>query len=128
MKIIGIGTDITEISRIERMFEKHGDYFLNRIYTEEEIQYSRYGKHQGEHLAGRWAAKEAVLKALGTGWITGIDWKDVEVRNNKAGKPEVFLSGGAKKLAENLGGNHIMISITHSGDYAVAFAVLTGND
>lgn len=128
MKIIGIGTDITEISRIERMFEKHGDYFLKRIYTAEEIRYSLYGKHREEHLAGRWAAKEAVLKALGTGWIAGIDWKDVEVRNNQAGKPEIILSGGAQKMAEKLGGNHIMISITHSADYAVAFAILTGND
>ncbi len=128
MKIIGIGTDIAEISRIENMLEKHGDFFLKRIYTDQEIQYSHSGKHMGEHLAGRWAAKEAVLKTLGTGWIAGIDWKDVEVKNDSAGKPEIILSGGALKKAKELGGNQVMISITHSGEYAAAFAILTGND
>lgn len=124
MRILGIGTDITEISRIEQMSEKHKDHFLERVYTETELAYSRTGKQSGEHLAGRWAAKEAVLKAFGTGWTSGITWKDIEVRNEISGKPSIHLSGGAKTIADSLGADNVLISISHSGNTAIAFAIL----
>ncbi|MDA1180440.1 MAG: holo-ACP synthase, partial [Planctomycetota bacterium] len=79
MRVIGIGTDIIECLRIAQMIERHGDQFINRVYTDYEMEYCRARKASTQHYAGRWAAKEAVLKALGTGWIRGITWRDVEV-------------------------------------------------
>ena len=82
MEIIGIGTDIVECLRIGRMIEQYGELFLNRVYTEREIRYCQERKRATEHFAGRWAAKEAILKALGVGWRRGLAWTDVEVRVN----------------------------------------------
>ena len=127
MKIIGIGTDITEISRIEKMVEKHTEHFLNRVYTAEERQYSLGKKRQGEHLAGRWAAKEAVLKAIGTGWTGRITWQDVEVCNEVNGAPKIKLTGEAGHIADTLGIRNVLITISHSNEYAVAFAVAVGD-
>lgn len=127
MNIIGIGTDITEIVRIERMLEKHPERFSAGVYTESELRYSNSKSHRSEHLAGRWAAKEAVLKAIGTGWIGGITWKDVEVTNNSAGKPSIVLTGGAKKVADSLGISEVQISISHGKEYAIAFAIAIGS-
>ena len=81
MNIIGIGTDIVECLRIAQMIERHGELFITRVYTPHEIQYCQSRKQATQHFAGRWAAKEAVLKALGTGWRRGISWRDVEIRN-----------------------------------------------
>ena len=81
MDILGIGTDIIECPRIGKMIEQHGELFLRRVYTEREIRYCQARKHAIEHFAGRWAAKEAILKAIGTGWSRGIAWTDLEVRN-----------------------------------------------
>ena len=81
MEILGIGTDIIECPRIGKMIEQHGELFLRRVYTEREIRYCQARKHAIEHFAGRWAAKEAILKAIGTGWSRGIAWTDIEVRN-----------------------------------------------
>ncbi|MDO4585915.1 MAG: holo-ACP synthase [Planctomycetia bacterium] len=128
MRIVGIGTDITEIDRIGKMVERHADHFLQRVYTEAELLYSTKKKQQNQHLAGRWAAKEAVLKALGTGWIAGITWKDVEVLNESGGKPTIVLSGGAKTIADSLSISQIQISISHCDLYAVAYAVALGDD
>ncbi len=88
MTIIGIGTDIIECPRIGRMIEQHGELFLRRVYTEREIRYCQARKHAIEHFAGRWAAKEAILKAIGTGWTRGIAWTDLEVRNQPGGAPQ----------------------------------------
>ena len=85
MSVIGIGTDIIECERIGLMLEKHGDYFLEKVYTPLEIEYCCKRKASNQHYAGRWAAKEAVLKALGTGWAKGIAWTDVEVSTRWAG-------------------------------------------
>lgn len=126
MRIIGIGTDITECERIAAMHRRHGTHFLNHVYTEFELQYSLAKRRFEEHLTGRWAAKEAVLKALGTGWIAGISWKDVEVRNEVGGRPTIRLSGGALKVAENLGINEVQISISHCKTHAIAYALAVG--
>ncbi|MCL2305315.1 MAG: holo-ACP synthase [Planctomycetaceae bacterium] len=128
MRIIGIGTDITECARIEKMVQRHGAHFLGHVFTDREAGYCSSKKRSSEHYAGRWAAKEAVLKALGTGWIGGISWKDVEVVNEIGGRPRIELSGGAQKTANRLGITEIQISISHCTSHAIAFAVAVGGD
>lgn len=123
MQIYGIGTDIIECERIDRMIRRHEDHFIKRVYTEPEIRYCSGRKSSDQHFAGRWAAKEAVLKAIGTGWISGIAWTDVEVVNESGGKPLIRLHGGAAKIAEEKKIDEIQISITHCKSHAVAFAV-----
>lgn len=120
--VLGIGTDIIECERIERMLHKHGDTFRARVYTAGEIDYCSGRKAGVQHYAGRWAAKEAVLKSLGTGWAHGIQWTEVEVVNQQGGKPNIVLSGKAKQISEQLGIREIMISISHCRSYAVAYA------
>ncbi len=123
MNIAGIGTDIIECERIDRMIQRHGDHFMQRVYTEQEIRYCANRKTADQHFAGRWAAKEAVLKALGTGWISGIAWTDVEVAHAEGGRPIILLHGGAAKVAQKRGIQEIQISITHCKSHAVAFAL-----
>jgi holo-[acyl-carrier protein] synthase len=127
MQILGIGTDITECLRIAQMIERHGELFIDRVYTPEETRYCRNRKQATQHFAGRWAAKEAVLKALGTGWRRGITWHDVEVRSEPGGQPVIVLTGGAREVARQLGIAQVHISISHSRSHAVAFAVAVGN-
>ncbi|GAB5403062.1 MAG: holo-ACP synthase [Aureliella sp.] len=124
--VIGIGTDIIECDRIEQMIEKHGDTFLKRVYTSDEISYCAGRKAANQHYAGRWAAKEAVLKALGTGWAHGIQWTDVEVVNQIGGKPEIVLAGVASKISHEMGIKQMMISISHCKGYATAYATAIG--
>lgn len=129
MRIIGIGTDITECARIARMLEKHPEHFTRRVFTEIELDYCARRNNRVEHFTGRWAAKEAVLKALGTGWITGITWRDVEVVNEAGGKPTIRLFGGALAAADRRGIDDVQISISHCPSHAVAFAVaVAGNE
>lgn len=123
MEIIGIGTDIVECLRIRRMIEQHGELFLTRVYTEREIRYCQERKHATEHFAGRWAAKEAILKCLGTGWKRGLCWTDFEVRNEPGGQPRVHVCGAAKDLTENLRVADIMLTMSHCRAYATAYAV-----
>jgi holo-[acyl-carrier protein] synthase len=123
MEIIGIGTDIVECLRIGRMIEQHGELFLHRVYTDREIRYCQARKRATEHFAGRWAAKEAILKCLGTGWRKGLAWTDMEVRNDHQGKPQVLLCGAAKDVAQRLGISDIHLSISHCRAYAVAYAL-----
>src|SRR6476661_10040064 len=99
MHILGIGTDIIECPRIGKMIEQHGELFLRRVYTEREIRYCHARKHAIEHFAGRWAAKEAILKAMGTGRSHGISWTNVEVRNGQDGRPQVLVCGAARETA-----------------------------
>ena len=99
MNVLGVGTDITECLRIAQMIERHGELFVGRVYTPVEIEYCRSRKMATQHFAGRWAAKEAVLKALGTGWRRGISWRDIEIRNAPGGRPQAALSGGAAEVA-----------------------------
>ncbi len=123
MEIIGIGTDIVECLRVGRMIEKHGEVFLTRVYTEREIHYCHTRKHAMQHFAGRWAAKEAILKSLGTGWSRGISWNDMEVCVDPAGKPSVKLRAGTLERAKKLRVTDVLISISHSRAYATAFAI-----
>ena len=123
MTIFGIGTDIVEVLRIAQMIERHGELFLNRVYTPREIEYCSARRAANQHYAGRWAAKEAILKAFGTGWARGIQWRDMEIRNDGAGKPTVALGGGARDICEQLGIGDMMISISHCRSHATAFAV-----
>ncbi|MDR2754809.1 MAG: holo-ACP synthase [Planctomycetaceae bacterium] len=123
MTIIGIGTDIIECERVERMVRRHGSHFVDRVFTKREVQYCTDRKSSDQHFAGRWAAKESVLKALGTGWISGIAWTDVEVLNESGGTPRVHLHGGAAQIAQEKQISEIQISISHCKSHAVAFAV-----
>ena len=123
MAIVGIGTDVVECLRIGRMIERHGELFLTRVYTDREIRYCQERKRATEHFAGRWAAKEAVLKCLGTGWRRGISWTDLEIRNDPAGKPHLLLCGAAKEIAQSLRIADILVSISHCRAYAIAYAV-----
>ncbi|HEV3255626.1 MAG TPA: holo-ACP synthase [Gemmataceae bacterium] len=123
MDIVGIGADIVECLRIGRMIKEHGELFLTRVYTEREIRYCQARKHATEHFAGRWAAKEAILKCLGTGWRRGLCWTDMEIRNDPQGKPQVLMCGGAKDQAQSLRISDILITISHCRAYATAYAI-----
>ena len=126
MNIHGIGTDIIECLRIAQMIERHGEHFINRVYTDHEIQYCSARKSATQHYAGRWAAKEAILKAIGTGWIRGISWRDVEVHNLPGGQPVVKLRGGAREAVEQRGITDVLISISHCRSHATAYALAKG--
>lgn len=126
MAIVGIGTDIIECVRIAKMIERHGEIFINRVYTQNEILYCSTRKAATQHYAGRWAAKEAVLKALGTGWANGIKWTDIEVRNEPGGRPKILLSGIAAETAKELGIREVLISISHCRSHATAYALAAG--
>jgi holo-[acyl-carrier protein] synthase len=126
MNVVGIGTDIIECLRIAQMIERHGELFIGRVYTPHEIEYCQARKQATQHFAGRWAAKEAVLKALGTGWIKGISWRDVEIRTEPGGRPSVVLHGGALAASKRLGITAVMISISHCRSHATAYALALG--
>lgn len=126
MNVIGIGTDIVETLRIAQMIERHGELFLLRVFTPHEVEYCSARKAATQHYAGRWAAKEAVLKALGTGWSRGIHWRDIEVRNELGGKPHIVLEGGALDVSRRLGIEQMLISISHCRAYATAYALAVG--
>lgn len=128
MVLIGIGTDIVECLRIAQMIERHGELFITRVFTQHEFEYCSSRKAATQHYAGRWAAKEAILKALGTGWGPGISWRDIEVRNDTAGKPRVALGGGAREVCEQLGIAQLEISISHTRTHAMAFALALGRE
>src|SRR3954469_18985224 len=110
MAIVGTGIDIVECLRIAQMIERHGELFITRVYTDIEIEYCTTRKAATQHYAGRWAAKEAVLKAIGTGWRRGIGWRDIEIRNNESGAPTVHLRGGARDVMERAGIRRLHIS------------------
>ena len=126
MNILGLGTDIIECLRIAKMIEKHGELFLNRVYTRGEIAYCSSRKGATQSYAGRWAVKEAVLKAMGTGWSRGIRWKDIEVVTDLTGKPRVEIHGVAKEICEELGISDVLISLSHCRSYATATAIAVG--
>jgi holo-[acyl-carrier protein] synthase len=121
--ILGIGTNVTECLRIARLIERHGELFINRVYTPEEIRFCRNRTQPTQHFAARWAAKEAVLRALGTTWRRGIAWCDIEVRNEPGGRPVVCVRGGVKEVVEQLGVSDILVSISHCRAYATATAI-----
>jgi holo-[acyl-carrier protein] synthase len=123
MEIIGVGTDIVECLRIGRMIERHGELFLRRIYTEREIHSCQRRKHAVEHFAARWAAKEAILKCLGTAWNRGLGWTDLEIRTDSAGQARVHMCGSAKDRVQSLHISDILITMAHCRAYATAHAV-----
>jgi len=123
MKIVAHGIDLVDLPRIEAMAKQHGRRFLNRVFTSAEQAYAESNKNSTETLAGRFAAKEAILKLMGTGWRGSIAWTDIEVLNNPAGQPEVTLTGEVKKVADKLCIEHISVSITHTANFAIASAV-----
>jgi holo-[acyl-carrier protein] synthase len=122
--IVGHGIDIVETDRIHRMLEEHGQRFLDRCFTPAEQAYcAKNTKRRTEHLAGRFAAKEAVLKVLGTGWRGGIAWTDIEVLPEPSGRPIVKLSGECERIAAGLGISRWHVSISHIGTHATASAI-----
>ena len=123
MEIVAHGIDLVDCPRIEQMMQRHGDRFIKRVFTAAEQAYAEANKNKTEKLAGRFAAKEAVLKLMGTGWRGKIAWTDIEIINNSAGQPEVTLDGEVKKIADKLGVKHISVSITHTANFAIASAV-----
>jgi holo-[acyl-carrier protein] synthase len=118
--IVGLGLDIAEIDRIEAAIKRHGAPFLERIYTAGEVAYCEKHKNKYERYAARFAAKEAAMKALGTGWSNGVRWRDIEVVRAASGKPSLKLEGKAGEIATKLGVKHIALTITHSGNLALA--------
>jgi len=123
MEIVAHGIDLVDCPRIEKMLEQHDRRFTDRVFTAAEKAYAQANKDSIEKYAGRFAAKEAILKLMGTGWRGKIAWTDIEVINNPAGQPEVTLTGEVKKIAERLGISHISVSITHTANFAIASAV-----
>ncbi len=124
--IIGIGIDIVSVSRIKDAEKRWGRRFLDRVFTEREIKYAMLHKSPHSRLAARFAAKEAMTKALGTGFTGGITWKDIEVLNKDSGRPEIILHGKVREIAESMEVREIHLSISHDGDYAVAQVVVEG--
>jgi holo-[acyl-carrier protein] synthase len=122
--ILGIGTDMIEISRIEQSITQFGERFLDRVFTPVEIAYCRQKKkHSAESFAARFAAKEAAAKALGTGISRGVSWKEIEVQRRPGGPPTLHLSGRAREIARQLGITRLSLSLTHSRDMALAVAI-----
>ncbi|HTC23068.1 MAG TPA: holo-ACP synthase [Gemmatimonadales bacterium] len=126
MNVIGHGIDLVDIERIRSALERHGERFANRIYTEGEQTQAGDGPLRVQFFAGRFAAKEAVMKALGTGWARGVSWTDIDVRRLASGKPEVVLRGKCKEIADGLGVGGWEISITHTAGQAAASVVAVG--
>ena len=124
--IAGIGVDIIEVGRIRRIVERHGERFLQRVFSEQEIAYCRRCAHPYQRFATRFAAKEAVLKALGVGWQQGTSFRDVQVSNDELGAPTVRLQGRSLEISRRLGVTRIFISLSHDRNYAMAQAVAEG--
>jgi len=121
--MIAHGVDMVECERLRQAIERHGRRFLERIFTPAELEYCLGRKRETEHLAGRFAAKEAVLKVLGTGWRNGINWTDVEVRNEPSGQPRVRLAGRCLEIAQQRGLGQFAVSISHIPTHAIASVV-----
>jgi holo-[acyl-carrier protein] synthase len=118
--IIGLGIDISEIDRMREAIERRGQALVKRVFTPAEITYCEQHRDPFERFAARFAAKEAAMKALGTGWRRGVRWVDIEVARMPSGRPELQLHGVAKQIAARMGVGHISLSITHSGNIAFA--------
>ncbi len=121
--IIGIGTDIIELSRLSSVLDKHYHSFLHRIYTEQERNTAKKFAHPLSFFGGRWAAKEAIAKALGVGFGRRCGWKDINIENDHTGKPVVFLHGKGAETSKLLGVTRIHVSISHERSMACATAV-----
>ncbi len=122
--IVGIGIDLAEVDRVREAIERHGRRFVERIYTSAEIAYVERKANRYERYAARFAAKEAGMKAIGTGWKRGVRWQDFEVTNLLSGRPTLQLHGAAAKIADELGVRNIALSITHTAREGMAVVIL----
>ena len=122
--IVGIGVDLCEVERMESAIARHGERFLARIYTPAERAYCESKPNRMERFAGRFAAKEAAMKAIGTGWSRGVGWRDFEVMRAASGQPVIVFHGAARSIAEGLGVSRALVSITHIRSLAMAQVVL----
>jgi holo-[acyl-carrier protein] synthase len=122
--IVGTGVDLSEVNRIRASIERFGDRFIHRIYTPAEIAYVERKANRYERYAARFAAKEAGMKAIGTGWKRGVRWQDFEVVNLPSGKPTLRLHGVAALVAEKLGVKNISLSLTHTAELGMAHLIL----
>ena len=123
MNIVSHGIDMVDCERLSESIDKHGQRFLDRVFTKAELAYCQSRKRELEHLAGRFAAKEAVLKVLGTGWTNGIAWDEIEILNEPSGRPTVHLHGKCRQLADEMHLANILISISHIETHAIASAI-----
>lgn len=128
MSIKGVGVDLVKIPRMRRVVERWQDRFLRRVFTDAEIAYCRTRRDPVPHLAARFAAKEAALKALGIGLRLGVSWRELEVQRERGQPPQLVLSGRSLRIGQALGGRRLLLSLTHDGDYAFAHCVLVGED
>ena len=126
MSVIGTGVDLVECVRIQRSIDRFGDRFLHRVFTDGEIEYSMSMKFPARHLAARFAAKEAVSKAFGTGIGKAMGWRDIDVRKKPSGEPFLVFSGPAQELAAKRGVTSALITLSHTEHHAMAAVVLEG--
>jgi holo-[acyl-carrier protein] synthase len=124
--ILGTGVDLAEVPRIRAAIERHGGRFIERIYTPPEIAYVERKANRFERYAARFAAKEAGMKAIGTGWKRGVSWRDFEVVNLPSGRPTLRLHGVASEIAQQLGVRQIWLSLTHTAELGMAHVILEG--
>lgn len=124
-QIIGIGIDIIEVNRIEKALDKHPERFRSRTFTEREVAYCEKKKNKFQHYAARFAAKEAAMKALATGWRQGIGFSQIEVINAPSGKPDIIFHGRAGELFQASGAGTAHLSLSHTGEYAAAQVILS---
>jgi holo-[acyl-carrier protein] synthase len=122
--IVGTGIDIAEVPRIAESIKRFGDRFIARIFTEGEIRYCDSKANRIERYAARFAAKEAAMKALGTGWNHGVGWRDVEVGRQPGSRPTIIFHRKAAEFAKKLGASHVALSLTHTKDFAMAQVIL----
>ena len=124
MSVVGIGVDLVECARIERSLERFGEKFLRRVFTEGEIEYSMSMKFPARHLAARFAAKEAVSKAFGTGIGKAMGWRNIDIHKKKSGEPFLVFSGPAQELATKRGVSSALITLSHTEHHAMACVIL----
>ena len=128
MSVVGIGVDLVECARIQHSIDRFGDRFLRRVFTDGEVEYSKSMKFPARHLAARFAAKEAVSKAFGTGIGKSMGWREIDVRKKPSGEPFLVFTGGAEKLAQERGVVSAFITLSHSDHHAIATIVLEASE
>ena len=126
--IVGTGIDVVEVPRVAAALERFGRRFIERIFTEEEIRYCDSKANPAERYAARFAAKEAAMKAIGTGWNHGVRWRDFEIQRARGGRPRLVMSGKAAEFARQLGAVHTQISMTHTAAEAIAHVILESGE
>lgn len=124
--ILGTGVDLAEVARIREAAERYGERFLNRVYTPAEIAYASRKANRYERYAARFAAKEAGMKAIGTGWRGGVRWQDFEIVNEPSGRPTLRFHGVAREVADRMGVKSVQLSLTHTAAFALAHVILEG--